>query len=142
MHGGAYSKMKCDNFWEKYTSEISPKLEEIDIYMRSGTDYYDADEVSRLLYIPKEEVKSIMEKENLKRLDKNTFFVIMKKGSSKLCTMFSRELSLGIPSSYTPDDISYIYDLDIEKVLKACKRIGKSSFTVCAPRELFLNIEI
>ena len=43
----------------------------------------------------------------------------MKNCSSEFCCMFKRMLECGIPGKYFPEQISYIYNIDIEKVSDA-----------------------
>ncbi|MEA4816711.1 MAG: hypothetical protein VB120_07635 [Lachnospiraceae bacterium] len=137
------SKEECyKSFWDQYEAEIMPKLKEIDIFMKSNTENIGINEVSDLLYISKNEIKEIMQAEKIYDIDRTAFFKIMKKGTSPICRMFTRELERGLPNNYSPADISYIYDIEINKVLNACAKMGSMRINSYNIHEFFSHIKI
>ncbi len=121
------------NFLETYEFNIAPKLKEIDVFLKSVDLPIHISKIANILYITEEEIKNIMRQERIDEINPITFFIIMKNGSSNICRLFKRELECGTPYIYTPKDISYIYDIRIEKVEKACKVLGIHDIT---PRTL------
>jgi len=116
------------NYWEKYQTTIAARLREIDLYLRTTDPPYPPETVAGLLEMPKEQVWAEMRRQNLSLLDRSGFFLVMREGKSPVCRMFARELERGLPSRYTPGDVSYIYDIDIDRVLDACAGLGLTAF--------------
>lgn len=115
---------RCKTFLDTYMEEIAPKLGDIDIYMHSGEPLITVKKTAELLYISEQEVKNIMEQEQIQTLNHHSFFTVMKKGSSELCKLFTRQLEKGMLAHYMPEDISYIYSLDIHDVTDAFAILG------------------
>lgn len=129
-------------FKEEYETQIEPYLKEIDLFLKTKKPPYTISKTSELLHISSSEIKHIMAKENLTTIDKDTFFTIMKNGSSTLCHVFARELYCGIPQYYTAENISYIYNLDISTVLQASKKMGINKFSPGIIKTLFHFIPV
>ncbi len=129
-------------FKEEYETEIEPCLKQIDIFLTTKKPPYSISKTAELLHIPQSEIEHIMQKENIKKIDQNTFFEIMKHGSSTLCHIFARELYCGIPQYYTAENISYIYNLDISTVLQASQKMGVNKFSPGIIKTLFHFIPI
>lgn len=134
------SSARSLSFLDQYNATIAPKLKDIDIYMKTGTKNVTVKAVSKLLYISEQEVKEIMSFHHITKLDCHSFFEIMRHGSSEICQFFSRELQRGIPKLYSPSDISYIYNIDIDIILDACQKIGITEFDYRTLPLLFSNI--
>lgn len=117
-----------ETFLDFYNKTIAPQLAAIDLLLKTKPGCLNTKKAAALLSISEEEVSAIMAEENIKKLDPHSFFLIMKKGSSEICRLFNRELRSGTPLVYSPADISYIYNIDIDIVFDACKKIGISSF--------------
>lgn len=133
---------KPKNFLEKYNIEFAPKINAIDLFMRSGYNSITTKKTSELLYISETEVIEIINYQNISKINKTNFFIIMKNGSSNICHMFARLLERGIPDIYYPNDISYIYNIDIDVVLDACSEIGETNFNSSTLKDLFLYIPL
>lgn len=111
------------SFWELYCNEIKPTLCEIDVFIRSveeDEDTIDATDVAELLSLELDEVKNIMKKNKMHKIDRSGFFTIMERGSSLICRLYAREVECGSPLSYTRGELAYIYGLEIKAVEAAC----------------------
>jgi hypothetical protein len=137
-----YSKKHAHNFFETYSLSISPKLKDIDTFVRCSNPCFDITEVADILYLTTEEVRSIMEEKDIRQLDRKSFFIVMSRGSSDICRLFKRELDCGSPYLYTKEDISYIYSLDPEIVNKACEDLRIKELTSYMLPELFSHIAV
>ncbi len=129
-------------FMDQYQEKIEPAIKAIDLFIKTESPPYNLSKAACLMQIPFSELKQIMRDEKIATLDKNSFFQIMEKGSAPICRMFARELKCGIPQYYTAENISYIYDLDISKVLDASERIGVYCYSKYTIPILFRNIPI
>lgn len=136
------SEINTMSYLDKYNETIAPKLREIDIFLKTKPRALTVKSISNLLYIPEREVLDIINHYNIKALNSCSFFEIMKNGSSDICQLFNRELKRGIPKILTPVDISYIYDIDIDTVLEACKEIGIVEYNHMTLKLLFSNISM
>ncbi|MFP4697437.1 MAG: hypothetical protein ACLFMO_01900 [Eubacteriales bacterium] len=111
-----------NTFQDYYQANISPKLKEIDLFFKTKEQPekdIPFNVVSELLDIKEGEVRKISSKYNLDYINKANFFIIMREGSSEICKLFNRQLSCGLSSSFTPKDISYIYQIPIDIIKKA-----------------------
>ncbi|MCT4596876.1 MAG: hypothetical protein N4A50_03215 [Vallitalea sp.] len=132
-------------YLEYYNTNLSPKLQEIDLFLKTEEDnIIDINDVSKLLEITKSEIKEIMSVNGLNDITKHSFFIIMLNGSSDICKLFARELQVSIPDYYSISDISYIYQLPYESVLKAAKQasIEDKDITSKNINELFAYIYV
>ena len=127
-------------FMEQYKKQIEPRINAIDLFIKTETPPYDIKKTARLLQIPVRELRQIMKQEQLDTIDRNAFFHIMKNGTSPICRLFARELNCGLPSFYTAENISYIYNLDISTVLSAAKEMGVNHFSRSMVSILFQHI--
>ncbi|MDR2903954.1 MAG: hypothetical protein LBU77_05560 [Clostridiales bacterium] len=130
------------NFWEFYTSAIKPKLMEIDLLLRCAEETVSVSETACALAVSSDEVKTIMAQNNISAIDSSNFLVIMKNGSSGICKLYQRETECGSPYTYTREEISYIYDLDIDTVNSACDRLGIKEATAFTLPKLFSQISL
>lgn len=135
------SNKRPTNFLDQYNQTIAPKLKEIDLFIKTYNEL-NIHNVSAILNISEAEVKKIMETEEIKEINRFSFFTIMKNGSSYICKIFSRELERGIPNTYLPHDISYIYNIDIDCILEACQELGMYKFNSTTLHELFATINL
>lgn len=142
MHLPIENKIRPNNFWELYKMEIKPLLQEIDIFIKSIEDNASIAEAADLLYISEDEIKNIMDKQNIYEINRDSFISIMENGSSKICRMFKRELELNSPFAYKRDEIAYIYDLELTDVNCACDILGIKEATSYTLPILFANIPV
>lgn len=130
------------NFLEYYHSSISPKLREIDIFIKTSEGIMDNSDVACLLYISKKELKEIMFINNIKFIDVNNFFRIMESGSSYICKLYYRERKCGSPYVYTREQISYIYELDINTINIICDNLHIKKITNYSLPLIFKEISV
>ena len=133
---------KQHTYLDYYNHVILPKLAEIDIAMKAGDDLSDVKKTAKLLDISEQELLGLMKKRNITHITKGNFFQIMTLCDSPVCLCFKRMLERGIPDTYSPFDISYIYDIDIDEVLTQCGKIGISQFTSDNLTILFSQISL
>ena len=129
-------------FLDFYQREIQPKIAAIDIFLKTEPQPYEQEQVSKLLSLSTEELTEILEKEKLAVLTKGTFFHLMQIAPSTICKMFRREISCGLAATYSPKDISYIYDLSLKDVQEAAEKLGKTQFSSAELPLLFGEIFI
>lgn len=130
------------NFLEAYKKNIAPKLQQIDINLKTCTYPITVSETSKMLYITEDEVKNIMKSENITEINKLTFFSIMINGSSYICKIFKREVECGSPYFYSSKDISYIYNIDKDMVEDACNFLGITKITSSTLPSIFAQIQL
>ena len=111
-----------------YNNKIVPKIKEIDIFLKTSENMPIKD-VSKMLEISEDEIKSVLLKLNENNLTSQNFINIMLNGSSFICKILKREIECGSPYFYNPKDLSYIYGLDYEKVLTAYKFLNLKTIT-------------
>ena len=111
-------------FLSKYRSDIFFPLKAIDMFLKTSTPPYDMNKVAELLHISEKELKTIMNEKGITLITPEAFSLIMKNGSGELCRAFRRELECGLTDTYSPEQVSYIYSLDIDDVLNAYASMG------------------
>ncbi len=111
-----------------YNNEIVPKIKEIDIFLKTNENMSLKD-VSSLLNIEERELEEILIKINQTEINNSNFLNIMINGSSPICKVLKREIECGSPYFYTPKDLSYIYELNYEKVYQAYKFLNMEKIT-------------
>ncbi len=129
-------------FLEFYKREIQPRIEAIDIFLKSEQQPYDMGQVAELLCLSATELTDILEQEKLAIITKGTFLHLMQIAPSPFCKMFRREVSRGMSNTYTVQEISYIYDLAPKDVEVAAEKIGKKCFSSAELPLLFGEIFI
>ncbi len=131
---------KAISYLEAYYKEIAPRLRNIDIMLKESEGCISLEQAAHALDISENEVEEIMEADGLKVLTKNTFFNVMKKGSSEICELFRRETELNSPYVYTKENISYIYQIELDKINTACENLKINKITDYTLPILFSNI--
>ena len=129
-------------FLDYYQRRIQPQMAAIDLFLKTEEAPYAIEAVTALLAIPVEEGQTMLAEEKVSLITKGIFFRFMQKGSSPLCGMFRRVLSCGLPKQYTPQEISYIFDLPLPDVERAAAEIGKTVFSEAMLPGLFGRILI
>ena len=127
-------------FWEEYQRHIRPTIAEIDIFLKTAEYPLDAACVADVLDLGEMEVFSIMAAAGREEIDRKTFFIIMTSGSSQICRLYCREVEVGSPPTYTASQLSYIYNLDLEDVKNACKKLQIKEATAFTMPLIFANI--
>lgn len=130
-------------YLEYYNKNLSPKLQNIDLFIKTEErNTIDMNTVSELLEISHSEIHEIMNENGLDSLTKHSFFVIMFHGSSDICKLFAREIKCKIPNSYSPSDISYIYEIPYDRVINAVEEASIENITTDNINELFSYIYV
>lgn len=125
------------SFLRKYTKEIAPVLQEIDVMMKTYERPLTISQAAEALKIKKKEVRAIMDQFGLKKINKKAFFCIMRNGSSSVCRLYQRELAAGLPFTYSKETISFIYEIDKNAVSTACDQLGIKEATCLTLPRLF-----
>lgn len=128
------------NFYNTYANDISPALKSLDVLIKSGEDNIEPDEICSILNISQKEINYIVKEKNIKNISSESIPVIMLNGSSYICRLFRKSLSYTKSSTYTPEDIAYIYSIDTGKVLNACNKLRITEITEDILPKLFKNI--
>lgn len=111
-----------------YNYIIVPKIKEIDLFLKTD-EKMCIKEISNILDISENELKNILIKINQNEINKSNFFKIMINGKSFICEILKREMECGSPYFYNAEVLSYIYELDYEKVLKAYRFLNLDKIT-------------
>lgn len=128
------------NFYNTYYKEISPRLKTLDLIIKTGDNSIDADELSSLLKITKDEINYILKVKNISTLSSDIIPTIMLNGSSYICKLFKNSLSYCNCKTFSARDISYIYGIDKIKIEKAFCNMNITEITEENLPKLFLFI--
>ena len=131
-----------ESYLSRYRTNIVSKLETIDLFLKTKTPPYKKAEVRAIFGMTKDELDKILNENNIKSITPSSFAVIMKNGSGELCRAFKRQLECGVTESYSPEQVSYIYDIDIDVVLNAYASMGVCKLHKGLLETLFSNIYI
>lgn len=131
-----------ESYLKRYRTNIISRLENIDLFLKTKSSPYSKKEVTDLLDITDDELEKILKDNKISTITPSSFAVIMKNGSGELCGAFKRELECGLTESYSPEQISYIYNIDIDVVLNAYASMGVSRLHKGLLETLFSNIYI
>ena len=108
--------LPCISFATVYTNNIESRIKAIDVFLKATPPPYEPEDVSDLLHIDLNNLIAIMENENITTLNILSFFTIIQTSSSYICRLIQREWKYHGIKHYTPEMISYIYDLNPGKV--------------------------
>lgn len=111
-------------FLEYYEREIMSRLTMADLTLKTGQEPYDLAQMLSCLQMSKETAEHLLGEYLTDGITRSQFLSLLQKGESVICRMFQRELRCGLPTVYTPAQISYIYDLDLEQVEQAAAQTG------------------
>lgn len=128
------------SFRQIYEQNIAPKLKEIDIFLKTEDFPYDVQHTAELLGMPLGEVLEIMTAHHIETLDKLSFFTIVSVSSSYICRLIQRQWKYVNTPFYTVSIVSYIYELNQEKVLLAFDQLGKEYIHESELMDLFTHI--
>ncbi len=134
--------LPCISFAKVYEHNIESKIKEIDIFLKTTSAPYRLEDVSDLLHIETTDLVYIMKKENITDFTIVSFFTIIQTSSSYICQLIQREWKYHGIKSYTPEMISYIYDLNLDKVCLAFEQSGLSPVDPDNIKELFQYINV
>lgn len=126
----------------RYRTNIISRLKTIDLFLKTNPAPYDRKKVGELLGISDEELERITNEHKITTITPSAFALIMKNGSGELCRAFKRQLECGLTDSYSPEQVSYIYNIDIDVVLNAYASMGVSRLHKGLLETLFSNIYV
>lgn len=133
-------KSRHQNFWNYYIKKISPKLQQIDILLKTETHNISTKTTSLLLGIEENEIRKIMLSKNISQITSTNFFTIVLNGKSYICDIIQREFILNSPENYTASDISYIYNLDYSNIEKAFTFLNIETVSSNYLKSIFIQI--
>ena len=128
------------SFKQIYIQNISPKLMDIDVFLKTNDAPYNPIEVALVLGMPTEEVTDLMKEHNIKAITLVDFFTIVSHASSYICRLITRQWKYAFSEDYTPEMIAYIYELNLTKVQEAFKLLGKCYIAPHEMLEVFNHI--
>ena len=117
------------SFYDTYVYEICPKLQEIDLLIKTSEDEIAIGDAAYALSIPVAEVEEIMRHRHLSCICRDNFVQIMEEGSSQICALYRREKKCGSPFLYSRENISYIYNIDIDTINQVCDALNIQEMT-------------
>lgn len=129
-------------FAKIYENNIESKIKAIDLFLKTTPTPYNPEDISSLLHIELNDLLSIMKQENISSLDMVAFFKVIQTSSSYICKLIQRQWEHAGVKCYTPEIISYIYELNLDKVrlaFKQCELVCVESHNL---KELFSYIYV
>ena len=142
MNGFTPPALPCIPFSKVYECNIESKIKEIDIFLKTTSPPYKMKDVSELLHIETTDLVCIINNENITVLNILSFFTIIQTSTSYICQLIQREWKYQGAKHYTPEAISYIYDLNLDKVRLAFKQSGLVQVTPNNIKQLFAHIYV
>lgn len=127
-------------YLERYDTLIAPKLQELDLFLKTTEPPYAVDDIAICLDSSAEEIQGLLRQLGVGLPTKGVFLYLMQLVKSPICTLLQRELACGMPPTYSIEEIAYIYDLELEKVAEAAKKLGMEHFTKRELPKLFSQI--
>ncbi len=133
---------KYPNFWNYYIKNISPRLEQIDILLKTQSCNISKKTVSILLDISEYDIETIMFNKNIKYITSENFFSIMLSGKSYICNILKKEFKKSPKKKYTAEDISYIYNIDYNKIKNAFNFLNIKTIPSDSIKAIFIQIPL
>ncbi len=109
--------IKQRSFLDFYKSEITPKIENLDLLLKQGD--ISEQQASLALDVSCEEIKSALRANNLSTIKADTILPLLMSLDSFICRLLKREIECGSPRFYSPAAVSYIYNIDKNVVKNA-----------------------
>ncbi|WP_054739013.1 hypothetical protein [Cellulosilyticum ruminicola] len=117
------SYMSLTTFDKIYNTNIRPKLEAIDTFLKTTPAPYNIDEVANLFEISPHSITQIMTEHNLTTLDRTSIFMLICHLPHDICHLIKRQWQYQNASYYTSEMIAHIYKLNIHKVTSAFEEL-------------------
>lgn len=125
-----------------YDQNIAPKLQAIDLLLKTTDAPYKKEDVASVLQMSIDEVTTIMMAHEINTISMVDFFTIVSYSSAYICKLIQRQWRHTGLTSYTPEIIAYIYELNIDKVKAAFSKLGLSVIHSEELMQLFSHIHI
>ncbi len=134
------NSIRLQSFEITYNTYIRPRLEALDIFMKTSDIPYNLHDVAALLEISEQTLAQIMRANNIDKLDKISLFHVIFACKTTLCQLIKRQWKYANVSSYTPEMISDIYNLNINIVQGAFEDYEVTEVTEDNLMEIFKRI--
>ncbi|PKM50924.1 MAG: hypothetical protein CVV02_09450 [Firmicutes bacterium HGW-Firmicutes-7] len=130
-----------NTYLDYYNENFAPSLKAIDLFLKTNIESsISIGEISELLGLSSDEIRSLMRAIGIDIIDKVSFFTIMQYGSSAVCRLFSREVQRKLPQYYSFDDVAYIYQIPHDQIAEAAQKAKIKKITTQNIHTLFSNI--
>lgn len=130
------------NYEMYYNQSIKPKLETIDLFLKTHSAPFHIYDVAHILEIELTELTMHMKNLNIEEINMVNFFSIVLCASSKICKLLSKQWHYAKISNYTPEIIAEIYQLNLHKVQLAFDDLNLSLITAEKLSEIFKRIHL
>lgn len=128
------------SFRQIYEQNIACRLREIDIFLKTTDCPYEVQDIAELLGMPVGEILKIMSEHEIDTLNKVAFFTIISYSSSYICRLIQRQWKYVNAPFYTASIVSYIYELNQDKVQAAFDKLGNEYILESELMNLFEHI--
>nr|WP_302598932.1 hypothetical protein [uncultured Cellulosilyticum sp.] len=142
MDNFASSYMSLTNFEHIYNTNIRPKLEAIDTFLKTTAAPYDINAVATLFETTTHNILRVMNELSLTSLDRLSFFTLICHLPHDICHLIQRQWQYQNAPHYTAEMIAHIYTLNIHKVETAFKELGVDIVYEHELMEVFKHIHI
>lgn len=134
------SCVSLQSFDQIYTSTIRPKLEAIDLFLKSSEAPFSNKEAASVLGVTLTELLNTMKENDIVELNRLTFFHVIFFLSSDICRLITKQWKYQGYKSYSPQMISDIYKLNLHKVTSAFEEMGTELISDVELMEVFKRI--
>lgn len=134
------SCVSLQSFDQIYTTTIRPKLEAIDLFLKSSEAPFSNKEAASVLGVTLTELLNTMKENDIVELNRLTFFHVIFYLSSDICKLITKQWKYQGYKSYSPQMISDIYKLNLHKVTSAFEEIGTELISDVELMEVFKRI--
>lgn len=134
--------LPCLPFSQVYENNIEYRIKEIDSFLKFASPPYEIKDISDLLHIEINELNHIMEKENISTFNILSFFIVVQHSSNYICKLIQRQSKYTNIRYYTPEIVSYIYELNPDKVEDAFRESDLELVESHNLKEIFRNVYV
>jgi hypothetical protein len=130
------------NFRQIYKQNIAPKIQGIDIFLKTAIPPYAPKDVANILGCSLEEILHISEILHITEITKIDFFSILHLSSSYICQLIKKQWKYGNIPYYTPEIIADIYDINLSKIEEAFAHLSINEIKENELQEVFSHISM
>lgn len=123
-----------------YAQNITPKLETIDLFIKTTEAPYSISQVASILHTSEEDIVNIMTTHEIETITLLELFTIISHCSSYICGLIRRQWKYVNCSSYTPSIIAEIYEINLHKVEAAFKELEVNTIAADELMDVFSRI--
>ncbi len=136
------SSVALHSFDYIYATTIKPKLEEIDIFLKTNEAPFNKQSVATLLDVTYPQLLNSMQTNDIIELNNITFFHIIMHMQSPICTLIAKQWKYSLLNTYTAEAISDIYNLEYTKVKLAFDELDVTSVSSADLHCIFKRIHL